>query len=663
MKKNKATIKDVAEQCGVSIATVSHVVNRTRYVSPELEAKVMQAIQETGYAEKLEGKERKLKSGRASIIIGIFPNILSTVYRDMANALRKKVSEKGYLYMLAVTEDNFKEEQQLLESLAHDKTVAGILLVPVSDVAADYRKLIRSGIPFVCMERNILGEHIDSVVFQDRQALCEGTSYLIECGHKNLLFLRESMDSTTREERTKGFLEALARHHMNINDANIADVDLDLSDEDCQMTIQRILKRVVPTAVIAGSNRLTMHLMRTLKNTGTRCPEEISVIGFGDEAWMDFLDPALTTLNRDVEKLCSLAADMLFQKINHEKAFSGEYYAEISLRVRESTRMLENGPYGESAVSPDDIVLSVEEKKRLRRGNYRVAISFHYTGTAWAELHEKGIRDELEQYGIDVISVMDAHFDADLQNIQLEGIRIQQPDAVIAIPTDDKATADKFRELSKVTKLIFISNIPEQIGKNGYVSCVSVNEEENGSNAGQMIGDYFRGQEDVKAGFINHGAIFYGTRERDAAAEKALGNFPNIEIVSSRSFGKIENAYQVCKDMLFDHPEIQALYVSWDQPALQAIRALREMKREDIAVFTTDLDNEIAQCMEEGIVKGISTQRFYEQGRAAGLVVAKSLVNDMVPKYVGVQPYVVEQRQLRRAWQEIFHEAMTEDNG
>ena len=121
---------------------------------------------------------------------------------------------------------------------------------------------------------------------------------------------------------------------------------------------------------------------------------------------------------------------------------------------------------------------------------------------------EKGIRDELEQYGIDVVSVMDAHFDVALQNAQLEGIRLQKPDAVIAIPVDDKKTKEKFQELSKVSKLVFLSNVPENMEKNSYVCCVSVNETENGNNVGRMIGQYCKGKH-VEAGFIIHGAVFY----------------------------------------------------------------------------------------------------------------------------------------------------------
>ena len=455
-------------------------------------------------------------------------------------------------------------------------------------------------------------------------------------------------------------MEALKRHGRDINDAKVVDVDVVDEEKGC-LTIQRALDRTAPTAVIASGNRLTLYLIKTIRNLGIECPEKLSVIGFGDESWNELIDPPLTILKRDVKGFCRQAAAMLFEKINTGKVITEPRYADVELIVRKSVKMLENGPGGEEAVSPDSIVLTREEKKRLRKGYYRVAISFHYTGTAWAELHEKGIRDELERYGIDVISVMDAHFDSKLQNAQLEGIKLQQPDAVIAIPADDKETSDKFMELSKITKLVFLSNIPENLEKNHYVSCVSVNEWENGTNAGRMMGEYFKEKPSVKAGFLIHGASFYGTGVRDGAAVKVVQeNYKNIEIMVVRGFGQIENTYRLCREIMSAYPEVEALYVSWDRPALLAIKALKEMGREDVAVFTTDLDYEIAMRMEEGIVRGLSTQRPYEQGQAVALVAAKSLVSEGLPKYVGVQPYVVEGKELRHAWKDIFHEPMPE---
>ena len=650
MGKSKVTIKEIADKAGVSIATVSHVINRTRYVRPELVDKIEKIIVETGYQNKIADKERKLLVGRESTIVAVIPNIESTIYRDMVAYVEQLVSVQGYQFLVAITDNDFKEETQVLAGLLVNKKVAGIIHAPVSDVATNYTKLIQSGVPFVCVERNILGSGIDSVEFRDREAIFKGADYLLASGHKNVLFFRESTDSTTRDERTKGFLSALRKYNINTNDANIVDVTLENGEDDCMLVIQKALRRYRPTAVLAGGNRITLYLMKTLRDMGIDCPGEISVVGFGDESWSELTYPPLTIIRRDVKGLSTKAVGMLFEKINTGAVISHDCYADV----------LDNGPFGDKAAAPDSVVLTKEEKQRLKAGHFRVAISFHYTGTSWAELHEKGICEELEQFGIDVVSVMDAHFDSELQNAQLDGIRLQKPDAVIAIPADDSRTREKFQELSKVSKLVFISNVPDGMSKNSYVSCVSVNESENGTNTGRMLGEYCKENKKKKAGFIIHGAAFYGTRVRDNAAERIIkDSYPDIDIVTIRSFGEISNAYQVARDVITANPEIEAMYVSWDRPALLVIKALKELGREDVAVFTTDLDHGIARCMEEGIVKGLSTQRPYEQGRAAAAVVAKSLVSEeQLPKYVGVQPYQVEPKQLRLAWKEIFHESM-----
>ena len=509
------TIKEIAAKAGVSIATVSHVINHTRYVSPELVDKIEAIIEESGYSEKIKKKVRKIRSGRSSQIIAVFPNIKSALYCDLCNQLQSYATSQGYQFYTAVTNDSPEEEKSILQNLISSAKTIGIFLSPASSNPAAYAFLYESGIPFVCVERFIDDDVTPRILFDYTKAFHSATSYFFESGHENVLFLVEKTDSL-----------------------------------------------------------------------------------------------------------------------------------------------------GEHAVSPDSIRLSKEEKQLLRTGNYRVAISFHCTGTAWAALHQKGIRDELEQYGIDIISTMDAHFDPALQNMQLESIKMQHPDAVIAIPTDDVQTGPAFQELSKMTRLVFLSNVPQNFSRNNYVSCISVNERENGTNTGRMIGEYLKEKPHAKVGFIIHGAMFYGTTERDNCAEKILReSYPDIEITARKGFIQIENAYKVCYEMINEHPDIQALYVSWDRPALLAIKALKALNRTDIAVFTTDLDFEIAEEMNQGFVKGLSTQRPYDQGKAAALAVAKSLVSDNVPKYIGVQPYVVHEKQLKRAWKDIFFEALPEELG
>jgi len=234
---------------------------------------------------------------------------------------------------------------------------------------------------------------------------------------------------------------------------------------------------------------------------------------------------------------------------------------------------------------------------------------------------------------------------------------MQKPDAIIAIPSDDVVTAAKFRELAKEVTLVFISNIPRGLTNKEYASCVSTNESEGGYEAGILLGEYFKNREKVHVGFIAHGAPFYGTHLRDGTAEQVVReNYPNLNIVSVLHFHTIERAYDVCVEMVTKHPELEALYVSWDGPALQVIKALKELKREDIAIFTFDLDLEIAQYLAKGdMVKGLVTQRPYTQGTAVALATAKALLGEKRYKYIGVSPYVVQKNNLAKAWEDIFH--------
>ena len=375
MGKSKVTIKEIADMAGVSIATVSHVINRTRYVRPELVDKIEKIIVETGYQNKIADKERKLLVGRESTIVALIPNIDSTIYRDMVAYMKQLVGAQGYQFLVAITDNDLKEEAQVLSGLLVNKSVAGIIHAPVSDVASNYTKLIQSGMPFVCVERNILGSGIDSVEFRDREAIFKGADYLLSSGHKNVLFIRESTDSTTKD--------ALEKYNINTNDANIVDVTLEKGEDDCMLDIQKALRRYRPTAVIAGGNRITLYLMKTLRDLGIDCPGEISVVGFGDESWSELTYPPLTILRRDVKGLSTKAVNMLFEKINTGMVVSPDCYADVELIVRKSTKMLDNGPFGDKAAAP-------EAQKRALQSCNIIPLYWYFLGGASREGHQGG---------------------------------------------------------------------------------------------------------------------------------------------------------------------------------------------------------------------------------------------------------------------------------
>lgn len=655
------TIKDVASVAGVSIATVSHVINKTRYVSPALVRKVKDAIADTGYQEKIVLSDNRFRVGRLSEIAFIVPNISSPLYTSLAAELYAQFSEKGFLFSLCLSNGDPEVERHILSELFPNRRIAGIVLVPSSNRQNQYTQLMESGMPFVFVDQDFRAPQVECVLSDHENAMFMSTSHLLESGHEAIGLLLDQHALLVEQERLDGYRRAYREHGVPCRERNV--LYLNHEHPAGKNPIEEHFGGELPTAFIAGGNRLTLLLIKSLENLGLETPRDVSVIGFGDDEWCEIVSPPLTTIRQDTRRLGRVAAEKLLAQLSREKPAPSTQRVPANFTIRKSTQTIGRGPFGEKAVSSEEIALCEEEIKILQSGDYAVCIAFHYCGTAWASLHEKGIRDTLNQYGVKIMSVTDAHFDPAMQVAQLEGMKMQRPDAIIAVPADDKITAPKFKELARDTNLIFISNVPEGLDKNDYCSCVSVNERENGQNAGVLLGEHLRDLEAPKLGFISHGTPFYGTHLRDSVACQVLTDrYPNVQVVANRPFFQIEQAYGVCKDMLLDHPEIQCLYISWDRPALEAVRAIRELGREDLSIITFDLDYEVAKLLAQGVlVRGLSTQRPYEQGQAVGYAVGKALLGQSGYKYVGVPPTVVTPQNMLKAWRDIFKEPAPED--
>lgn len=649
------TIKEVAMKANVSIATVSHVINKTRYVSPELTQKVERVIEETGYSAKLNIKKiKQYRVGKQSEIAFLIPNTYSIVYFQLVSFLSRYLADAGFILSTYFSEDDLKQEKHIITELMSNRRIAGLIITPVSENASTYKKLIASHLPFVCLERTMYGISVDNILSDNVQAAYKGTEHLIKCGHENIVLLLEKKKLTTIEDRLTGYKKALLDYNIVYSDDLVLRVDL---NQEIETEISKRMKEdPVPTAWFAGGNTLTLRLLKTIADMSMECPKDMSIIGFGDDSWCDLVTPTLTTFRQNTDEMAQLAVNVLIDKIQNTKKQTSSYIVPMELTIRKSTQNIARGPFGEKAVYPEEVVLSEEEVDQLRAGNYKVALSFHYSGDEWTKLHEKAIKEVFSRYGIWLLSVADAHFDPELQITQLEGIMMQHPDAIIAVPTDEEKTAEKFKEISKKTKLIFINNMPKGFKQDDYACWISVNERENGQNAAMILKNYFQSQQNVKIGLLTHGTPFFATKQRDFFAEQTFREcYPNIKIVAKRDFFAIDNAYEVCRQMIQENPEIQGLYITWERPALKAIKALEDMSRTDIVIATTDLDYEIASYMaNKKMVIGLSSQQPYDQGIAVAIATAKSLLGKNEYKCIGVPPYTVVPKNLTRAWQDLI---------
>ena len=161
---------------------------------------------------------------------------------------------------------------------------------------------------------------------------------------------------------------------------------------------------------------------------------------------------------------------------------------------------------------------------------------------------------------------------------------------------------------------------------------------------------------------ICHKADFYATAQRDMAAEQVLREeFPELTVCARSGFLNIEEVYEETVKLMKRHPEIEGLYISWEGPAQEAMRALADIGRQDVAISTADLDYDVAMSMaRNGMIKEVSAQLPYEQGEAVALCAANALLEKEVPPYIGIEPVAVNLENLLKAWNQVYKETPPE---
>lgn len=202
----KATITDVAKKAGVSIATVSYVINQTKSVRPETERRVLDAVKELHYSPDLLAQS--LKSGSKKIVAFMVPNLANAYYASLANAAAEVLMEEGYQLMVSSCHTNPKEELEKLAALPFD-FLEGIVIAPVNSNFKDLQRHIPSSIPMMVTDQIPEGTSSDTVWISTYQATYDSVRYLIQKGHGKIGILGGPLSANTNQERYNAYCDAL----------------------------------------------------------------------------------------------------------------------------------------------------------------------------------------------------------------------------------------------------------------------------------------------------------------------------------------------------------------------------------------------------------------------------------------------------------------------
>lgn len=314
------------------------------------------------------------------------------------------------------------------------------------------------------------------------------------------------------------------------------------------------------------------------------------------------------------------------------------------------------GPNGEKAAPASSLTLTDEEIAKLKAGNYSAAISFHYAGNDWSSAQQKGLEDTFKKYGINIVGTTDANFSVEQQVSDLETLTALNPDVMISIPTDAKATSDAFKRVSdQGIKLVFMDNVPDNfVAGENYVGSVSADNYGNGVIAAELIGDKLKGK--GKIGIIHYDVDYFVTNQRLEAFEKTIKKeYPDIEVIAKTGFSDVNQSTEVADAMLTQNPDLEAIFAIWDIPAEGVLSALTSAGREDVFVSSIDLGDNIAKEIAQGKVLGVGAQLPYDQGVAEATMAAYALLGKETPSYVAVPATKVERNTIVSGYEMVYH--------
>ena len=331
-----ATLRDVAERAGVSVRTVSNVVNDFHYVSPAMRAKVQTALDDLNYKPNLLA--RSLRQGRTGIITLLLPDISAGYFGELAHEIVERASMLGFTVMIDETGGEPDREFTLLGAAAHSSWVDGVLL---SSQGLTGRALagVQAGVPVVLLGERTARTALDHVGIDNVRAAREAVEHLLASGRSHVAAVGGNIipsDMTSRL-RLRGYRAALRAAGLPTDDQLYVRTPA-YKHGDAAAAVRFLLDRKdAPDALFCFSDELAIGALRELHEQGARVPSDVSVVGFDDIDEARFAAPSLTSIRPDKKQIACTALEMLIERIQGSEVKPRDVRVPYQLMVRESS--------------------------------------------------------------------------------------------------------------------------------------------------------------------------------------------------------------------------------------------------------------------------------------------------------------------------------------
>lgn len=328
-----ATIREVAKRAGVSVATVSYVINGTKPVAPATAARVRRAMEELDYHPNAAAQSLRTRTTR---VIGVVvSDIANPFFATLVRGAEDCARDRGYSLLICNTSETLENERIYLGLLSR-RRVDGLLLAPTGKNDELISRLVRRGMRIVFIDRTPPNLQAPAVLSENEEGAYRVTEHLIEHGHKRIGVVLGLPHVSTTVERLRGYQRALASHGIDFEEELVVygQSQVTAAREAC---LSLLSHPNPPTAVFATNNLMTIGVMQAIRRLGLRCPDDVSVVGFDDFDWAEAFDPPLTTVAQDPYRIGSLAVELLLEFLSgREEVEERQVRLGVELRTRGS---------------------------------------------------------------------------------------------------------------------------------------------------------------------------------------------------------------------------------------------------------------------------------------------------------------------------------------
>lgn len=308
------TMRDVAERAGVSLTTVSHVINRTRFVSDDVTTRVQQAMEDLNY--RPNELARSLRRGQTKTLGLILPDSANPYFAEIGHAIEATSSTLGYNVILCNTHGAEDQEEHYINVL-RNKQVDGIIFVATGDKASSISDTLGENFPILLVDRELVGVHTDVIIVDNHQGGLLATRHLLELGHRRVACISGPSTVRPSAERISGYIQALEEYDLAF-DSNLFRTGDFHPNSGYLAALDLLQQPDPPTAIFTCNDLMAIGVIRAASETGCSIPADLALVGFDNIELAEYTIPPLTTISQPIEWMGEIAAKKLIQRIEEE---------------------------------------------------------------------------------------------------------------------------------------------------------------------------------------------------------------------------------------------------------------------------------------------------------------------------------------------------------